>query len=110
LDDPQRTVQLLRALQLLLAIPLLALVGQGVLNVLVRVLGQDPARNAFYRLLALIASPVTRACRYVAPRFVADRHVPLVALCLLAAGYLWTMAAIAQVCSAQGLAIAQCLR
>jgi hypothetical protein len=100
----------LRLLQLLLAIPLLALLGQGLVWVLARVFGQPPAQNFFYRLLQTIASPVVRVCRWIAPKLVADAHVPYVALSLLAVAYFWTMLKIAAVCHEYGLPVAQCLQ
>ena len=44
-------------------------------------------QNPVYRLLEVITSPVTRFVRWVTPRFVLDRHVPLVAL--LFVSFLW---------------------
>jgi hypothetical protein len=110
LADLDSTLFWLRLLQLLLAIPLLALVGQGLVWVLARAFGQPPAQNFFYRLLQTIASPVVKACRWISPRFVADGQVPWVALSLLAVAYVWTMIAIANVCIGAGLGVAQCLR
>jgi len=100
----------LRLVQLLLAVPLLAIAGQGVVYVLTRVFGQDPKANFFYRLLEVIGSPFTRLARFVTPKFVADRHLPLVVVSLLAVAYVWTMIAIANVCIGAGLGVAQCLR
>jgi hypothetical protein len=100
----------LRLAQLLLAIPLLAIAGQGIVYVLTRTFGQDPKANFFYRLLEVIGKPVTRVARFITPRFVADRHLPLVAASLLAVGYVWTMIAIANACVGAGLTVAQCLQ
>jgi hypothetical protein len=57
-----------------------------------------------------VASPVVKPCRWITPRFVADRHLPLVAFSLLAAGYVSTMLAIANTCVGAGLPIGQCLQ
>ena len=110
MNDLQSTLFWLRLVQLLLAIPLLALAGQGIVHVLTRLFGQDPQSNFFYRLLETVASPFTRACRYITPKFVADRHLPLVALSLLLVGYVWTMLAIANACIGVGLPVSQCLQ
>ena len=110
MNDIQSTLFWLRLVQLLLAIPLLALAGQGIVNVLCRTFGQDPKSNFFYRVLETVASPFTRACRWIAPRFVLDRHLPLVAVSLLLVGYAWTIFAIANVCMSAGLPIGQCLQ
>jgi hypothetical protein len=108
-NDLGSTLYWLRLAQLLIAIPLLSLAGQGVVYLMTRVFGQDPQANFFYRLLAVVVSPVTRLARLITPRFIADRHIPLVALSLLVVGYLWTMLAIADACHRNGLAVAQCL-
>ena len=106
----QTTLFWLRLVQLLLAIPLLALAGQGIVNVLTRMFGQDPKTNFFYRVLETVSSPFTRVCRWITPKFVADRHLPLVALSLLLVGYVWTMLAIANACVGAGLPVGQCLQ
>jgi hypothetical protein len=108
-NDLATTLFWLRLVQLVLAIPLLSIAGQGVVYLLTRAFGQDPQANFFYRLLAVVASPATRVARWVTPRFVAERHLPLVALLLLAIGYGWTMLAIADACHKHGFAVAQCL-
>ena len=110
MNDLQSTLFWLRLVQLLLAIPLLALAGQGIVNVLTRMFGQDPKTNFFYRVLETVSLPFTRACRWITPKFVADRHLPLVALSLLLVGYVWTMLAIASACVGAGLPVGQCLR
>jgi len=80
---------------LLLAIPLLAIAGQGIVYVLTRVFGQDPKANFFYRLLQVLTQPFIRLARLVSPRIVIDRHIPLVAFLLLAFG--WLVATIAKI-------------
>ena len=110
MKDLQSTLFWLRLVQLLIAIPLLALAGQGVVHVLTRLFGQDPKANFFYRVLETVASPFTRACRYITPKFVPERHLPLVAVSLLAVGYAWTMLSIANACIGAGLPVSQCLQ
>jgi len=73
-------LNVLNAIQLILYIALLALVGQGVLYVLT---GVRRDTNVFYRLLQVIAKPFTRPVRWITPRQVDDRHVPLVTFFLL---------------------------
>ena len=73
-------LNVLNAVQLILYIALLALVGQGVLYVLT---GVRRDTNVFYRLLQVIAKPFTRPVRWITPRQVDDRHVPLVTFFLL---------------------------
>ena len=70
----------LNILQLLLYIPLLALLGQGVLFMLA---GAKRHQNLFYQLLQLIAKPFTFLVRKATPARVADQHVPVVTFFLL---------------------------
>ena len=109
-NDLQSTLFWLRLVQLVLAIPLLALAGQGATAVLARMMGQPPRQNFFYRLLEVVASPVVKPCRWITPRFIPDRHVPIAAFALLAVGYVWAMLAIANACIAAGVPVGQCLQ
>lgn len=109
MDSLVSTLYWLRLIQLVLAIALLALVGQGVVFVIARALGQDVSKNFFYRVLETVVMPFTRLCRLITPRFVSDRQVPMVVLSLLSVGYVWVMLAIANACLGHGLAIAQCV-
>lgn len=70
----------LNVLQLVLYIALLALVGQGALYVLA---GPRREGNFFYRLLQVISKPFTVPVRWITPRQVEDRHVPVVTFLLL---------------------------
>lgn len=74
----------LNLLQLLLYIPLLALIGQGLLYVLA---GPRRESNFFYRLLQLLSKPFTLVVRKLTPSKVADRHVPVVTLFLVFIAY-----------------------
>jgi hypothetical protein len=108
--DIEATLFWLRLVQLLIAIPLLALAGAGAVQVLARMMGQPPGQNFFYRLLRIVASPVVVPCRWITPKSIADRHVPFAAFALLAVGYFWVMLAIANLCIDAGLPIGQCLQ
>jgi hypothetical protein len=70
--------------QLLLYIPLLALLGQGLLFVLA---GPKRDTNLFYQLLALISKPFTLLVRKLTPAKVLDHHVPIVTFFLLVIVY-----------------------
>ena len=74
----------LNALQLVLYIALLALIGQGVLWVLA---GARRDTNVFYKLLQVLSKPFTWAVRKLTPRQVSDRHVPFVTFFLLVIVY-----------------------
>lgn len=70
----------LSLLQLILYIPLIALIGQGALYVLA---GPKRDSNFFYRLLQLLSKPFTAAMRRLTPAQVDDRHVPIVTFFVL---------------------------
>jgi hypothetical protein len=74
----------LNALQLVLYIALLALLGQGALHVLA---GPRRESNAIYRLLRAVPWPFTAVVRALTPRRLADRHVPLLTFVLLVIAY-----------------------
>jgi hypothetical protein len=77
-------LNVLNIIQLVLYIALLALVGQGVLHVLA---GARRDSNIFYRLLQVVSKPFTLPVRWITPRQVEDRHVPVVTFLLLLIGY-----------------------
>ena len=81
---PYTMLLALTLIQLLLYVPLLALLGQGLLYVLA---GPRRQSNLFYQLLALISKPFTALVRRLTPRQVADRHVPVVTFFLLVIAY-----------------------
>ena len=76
---------LLTLLQLVLYIPLLALLGQGILYVLA---GPRRESNFFYQLLQLLAKPFTFIVRLITPRQVGDHQVPIVTFFLVVILYL----------------------
>ena len=74
----------LNLVQLILYIPLLALIGQGLLFVLA---GPKRDTNVFYRLLQLLSKPFTTVVRMITPRQVADHQVPIVTFFLVVIAY-----------------------
>ncbi|MBK6866214.1 MAG: hypothetical protein IPG91_23220 [Ideonella sp.] len=74
----------LNLVQLILYIPLLALIGQGLLYVLA---GPKRDSNVFYRLLQLLSKPFTVVVRMITPRQVADHQVPIVTFFLVVIAY-----------------------
>lgn len=56
------------------------LLGQGLVYILS--FGKHES-NAVYRLLRLLTSPVVKPVRWITPRQIVDRHVPVVAFFLL---------------------------
>jgi hypothetical protein len=77
------------------------LLGQGVLYLFA---GASRERNVVYKLFQIVTGPVVRAVRFITPRVVVDRHIPVVAFFLLF--WLWIALAYARriVCDASGLA------
>lgn len=75
----------LNLLQLILYIPLLALLGQGVLYVLA---GAKRDSNFFYRLMQLLSKPFTLVVRKLTPSKVSDEHVPIATFFLLVIAYI----------------------
>ncbi|NRF67319.1 hypothetical protein HLB44_10015 [Aquincola sp. S2] len=70
--------------QLTLYIPLLALLGQGLLFVLA---GARRDSNFFYQLLKLLSKPFTLVVRRLTPSRVGDHQVPIVTFFLLVIVY-----------------------
>ena len=74
----------LNAVQLVLYIALLALIGQGALYVLA---GAKRESNVFYKLLQVLSKPFTSLVRLVTPKLVSDQQVPVVTFLLLVVLY-----------------------
>jgi uncharacterized membrane protein len=75
----------LNLVQLILYIALLSLLAQGLLFLIA---GAKRESNFFYKLLQVVGKPFTVPLRWMMPRQVADRHVPILAFFLLALLYL----------------------
>lgn len=84
IDEPA-VLTTLNLLQLILYIPLLALLGQALLYVLT---GAKRDSNFFYRLLQLLSKPFTFVVRKLTPAKVADEHVPVATFFLLVIAYI----------------------
>lgn len=79
-------LELIVILKALTEVAGLALFGQGVLYVLA---GPGRDKNMFYNILKTVTSPIMKATRIVAPRFIVDQHIGLLAFFLLL--MLWVM-------------------
>ena len=76
----------LLALQTLVLVAGLALLGQG----LVGAFNWSRRRqNLVWRLFEVIASPVVKVVRWITPKFVLDQHIPVAAFMLLFVAYFW---------------------
>jgi hypothetical protein len=62
------------------------LLGRGLLWLLA---GRKRMDNVFYQVLAVVTDPLLRAARWIAPRFVLDSHIPLLAFGLVL--WVWLM-------------------
>jgi len=78
--------QLLGVVQLVVAIALMALIGQAILYVLA---GRDREKNLFYQIIRVVPSPFVKLFRLITPRTFADKYMPFAAFCGLAAVFLW---------------------
>ncbi len=83
---------LILAIKALTEIAALAVLGQSVLGWLS---GQGRENNPFYRVLQVVGRPVLSAARRLSPRWVLDRHLPVLALVLLA--WVWLAATLAKI-------------
>jgi hypothetical protein len=78
--------QFLGIIQLVVAIALMALIGQAILYVLA---GNNRDKNLFYQIIRVIPSPFVKFVRLITPRTFADKYMPFAAFCGLAAIFLW---------------------
>ncbi len=83
------------SIKLVAEIALLALAGQFLLGLLA---GARRDTNLFYQLLKMVTNPFVKGARWLSPRLVLDRHVPLVAFLLLAFVWLFATMAKVQIC------------
>ena len=58
----------------------LFLLAQGLLYLLA---GEAREKNVIFQLFRLLTAPVIRLVRFITPRLIVDRHVPVVAFFLL---------------------------
>jgi hypothetical protein len=99
---------IIRSIKLVIEIAGLALVGQGLVYVLTRGIGQDPGRNFFYRTLQTVVSPFTWLVRRLTPKVVADRHIPIAVFGLLAFAYIFVLFTLTNTCISHGYTAAEC--
>ncbi len=71
---------LVTAVKLIAEIALMALLGQWLLGLLA---GAKRDKNIFYQILQMVGRPFVSVARLVTPKFVVERHLPLVAFLLL---------------------------
>ena len=84
-------------------IALLALLGQWVLGLLA---GAGKDRNFFYQVLRVIGQPFISAARWVSPKIILERHLPLVAFLLLV--FVWLGATLLKIQTCVHIGVALC--
>lgn len=83
---------LFTTVKLIAEIALLALLGQWILGLLA---GAKRDKNFFYQILQILGRPFVYVARLVSPKFVVERHVPLVAFFMLL--FVWLGATILKI-------------
>lgn len=94
---------LVSSVKLIAEIALLALLGQWIVGLLA---GARRQQNLFYQMLAIVGRPFVRLARWVSPRVVLDRHVPLVAFLLLS--FVWLAATVTKIQTCVRIGVALC--
>lgn len=89
-------------LKLIAEIAGMALLGQWIVGLLA---GAKKEQNLFYQLLAVVGKPFVAAARWVTPKFVLERHHPLVAFLLLLVLWMVTVILKIQICLQMGLQV-----
>lgn len=90
-------------LKLIAEIALLALFGQWVLGLLA---GAKRDSNLFYQILQIVGKPFVVAARFITPKQIMDRHVPLVAFLLLL--FIWIAATLTRIRICLEIGVALC--
>jgi hypothetical protein len=91
------------SVKLVAEIALMALAGQWLLGLLA---GPKRDTNFFYQLLQIVTRPFVKAVRFVTPRVVLDRHIPLAAF--VALGMLWIVATLMKIQMCVQIGVQQC--
>ena len=94
---------LVSSIKVVAEIALFSLVGQWLLGLLA---GAKRETNFFYQLLSVLTRPFIRGMRFIAPRQVLDRHLPLAAFLLLS--MVWLVVTIMRINLCLQIGIAAC--
>ncbi len=71
---------ILRALKAVVEVAGFAYLGQGLVAIFA---GSRRDQNLIFQVFRIVTGPVTRATRFLMPRFIPDRHIPFIAFGLL---------------------------
>jgi hypothetical protein len=91
------------SVKLIAEIALLALAGRFLLGILA---GAKRESNFFYKLLDVLAQPFVKGMRFITPRVVIDRHIPMAAF--LALAMVWVVITITKINICLEVGVAQC--
>ena len=94
---------LLSAIKLVAEIALMALLGQWLLGILA---GTKRETNLVYRLFKVLTKPFVQGARWITPRVVLDRHLPLVAFLMLV--FVWLVATLYRIQWCLGIGLEHC--
>lgn len=84
---------LIRAAKALVEVAGFGYLGQGLVGLFA---GSRRESNIVFQIFRIVTSPVTRATRFVTPKFVPDRHIPFVAFGLLLWAWMLLLVALAR--------------
>lgn len=88
---------ILRALKAVVEVAGFAYLGQGLVALFFGTRSAQREQNFIYQVFRIVTGPVTRATRFVTPRFVPDRHVPFVAFGVLLWAWMFLIVGLAAV-------------
>ena len=96
-------ITVITTVKLIAEIALLALAGQWLLGLLA---GAKRDKNFFYQILQIMCKPFIVLARVMTPKFVLDRHLPLVAGLMLA--FIWVGVTVLKIQTCMEIGIANC--
>lgn len=91
------------AIKLIAEIAGMALLGQWIVGLLA---GAKKDQNLFYQILAILGRPFVMVATWITPKFVLERHLPLVAFLLLL--LVWFAAVLLKIQICLQIGMAQC--
>ncbi len=94
---------LVTTVKLVTEIALMALLGQWVLGLLA---GAKRDKNLFYQILQIMGRPFVAVARLLSPKFVVERHLPLVAFLLLV--FVWLAVTVVKIQICLQVGVEQC--
>ncbi|HQZ45174.1 MAG TPA: hypothetical protein PK042_03615 [Usitatibacteraceae bacterium] len=83
---------LLRAIKAVVEVAGFAYLGQGLVAIFA---GSRRDQNVIFQVFRIVTGPVTRATRFLMPKFIPDRHIPFIAFGLLLWAWILLIVALA---------------